>query len=64
MNKIIEKKQVSHICYLRASAYCKRFQMQDFMRLYSGLVDRCFNACVHDFTSRTLMSKEVSPLWT
>ncbi|KAF8591454.1 mitochondrial import inner membrane translocase subunit TIM9 [Ramaria rubella] len=33
-------------------------QMQDFMRLYSGLVDRCFNACIHDFTSRTLMSKE------
>ncbi|GJJ07508.1 protein transporter tim9 [Clathrus columnatus] len=35
-------------------------QMQDFMKVYSGLVDRCFSACVNDFTSKTLMSKEVT----
>jgi len=35
------------------------------MRVYTGLVDRCFNACVNDFTSKTLMSKEVryARLW-
>lgn len=35
-------------------------QMQDFMRLYSGLVERCFNACAQDFTSKALTSNEVS----
>lgn len=33
--------------------------MQDFMRLYSGLVERCFTSCCNDFTSKTLSSKEV-----
>ncbi|KAL4399324.1 protein transporter tim9 [Malassezia pachydermatis] len=33
-------------------------QMKDFMRLYSGLVERCFQGCVNDFTSRALTSKE------
>jgi hypothetical protein len=35
-------------------------QMKDFMRLYTGLVERCFDSCVNDFTSKTLSSKEVS----
>ncbi|ODV97113.1 hypothetical protein PACTADRAFT_48869 [Pachysolen tannophilus NRRL Y-2460] len=35
-------------------------QMQDFMRLYSNLVDRCFSDCVNDFTSNKLTSKEES----
>ena len=34
-------------------------QMADFMRLYSGLVERCFNACTQDFTSKTLTKNEV-----
>jgi hypothetical protein len=34
-------------------------QMQDFMRMYSSLVDRCFNSCVNDFTSKAIGSKEV-----
>lgn len=34
-------------------------QMQDFMKLYSGLVERCFNNCVNDFTSKVLTGKEV-----
>ncbi|CCH42526.1 Mitochondrial import inner membrane translocase subunit TIM9 [Wickerhamomyces ciferrii] len=33
-------------------------QMKDFMRLYSNLVERCFNDCVNDFTSASLTSKE------
>ena len=35
-------------------------QMQDFMRLYSSLVERCFNACTQDFTSKALSKNEVS----
>ncbi|GMG38896.1 unnamed protein product [Ambrosiozyma monospora] len=33
-------------------------QMNDFMRLYTNLVDRCFNDCVNDFTSDKLTSRE------
>lgn len=36
-------------------------QMKDFMKLYSGLVERCFTACCNDFTSRALSSKEARP---
>lgn len=34
--------------------------MQDFMKLYSGIVERCFLACAQDFTSKALTSNEVS----
>lgn len=34
-------------------------QMKDFMRLYTGLVERCFNSCCNDFTSKALTNKEV-----
>lgn len=34
-------------------------QMKDFMRLYTGLVERCFESCCNDFTSKALSSKEV-----
>ncbi|CDK24881.1 unnamed protein product [Kuraishia capsulata CBS 1993] len=37
-------------------------QMSDFMRLYTNLVDRCFNDCVNDFTSNKLTGKEESCL--
>ncbi|RXW24417.1 hypothetical protein EST38_g1416 [Candolleomyces aberdarensis] len=33
-------------------------QMQDFLRLYSNIVDKCFNTCCNDFTSKALSSKE------
>lgn len=33
-------------------------QMQDFMRMYSSLVERCFVSCCNDFTSKALSSKE------
>ncbi|KAK0530680.1 protein transporter tim9 [Tilletia horrida] len=33
-------------------------QMKDFMRLYTGLVERCFDACCNDFTSKALSTKE------
>jgi import inner membrane translocase subunit TIM9 len=32
--------------------------MKDFMRLYTGLVDRCFHNCIQDFTTKTLSTKE------
>ncbi|CAD6582905.1 MAG: protein transporter tim9, partial [Tremellales sp. Tagirdzhanova-0007] len=35
-------------------------QMQDFMRLYSSLVERCFNACAQDFTSKALSTNETT----
>ena len=35
-------------------------QMKDFMNLYTNLVERCFNTCCNDFTSKALSSKEVS----
>ncbi|GAA5937854.1 protein transporter TIM9 [Sporobolomyces koalae] len=33
-------------------------QMKDFMALYQNLVERCFNNCCNDFTSKALSSKE------
>ncbi|KAK5124714.1 protein transporter tim9 [Meristemomyces frigidus] len=33
-------------------------QMKDFMNMYSNLVQRCFNDCVTDFTTKSLLGKE------
>ncbi|KAJ3121491.1 protein transporter tim9 [Nowakowskiella sp. JEL0407] len=38
----------------------EEYQVRDFMRLYSGLVDRCFTDCVNDFTSKALSTKELN----
>ena len=35
-------------------------QMKDFMKLYTNLVERCFESCCNDFTSKALTTKEVS----
>ncbi|RUS27099.1 mitochondrial import inner membrane translocase subunit TIM9 [Jimgerdemannia flammicorona] len=32
--------------------------MKDIMKMYQNLVERCFNDCVNDFTSKTITSKE------
>jgi len=40
------------------SKVIEKKQMQDFLRMYSNLVDRCFNTCCNDFTSKALSSKE------
>ncbi|THH31192.1 hypothetical protein EUX98_g3017 [Antrodiella citrinella] len=40
------------------SKIIEKKQMQDFLKMYSGLVDRCFNACCNDFTSKALSGKE------
>ncbi|CAG8585821.1 10464_t:CDS:2 [Diversispora eburnea] len=32
--------------------------MRDFMKFYTNLVERCFNDCINDFTSKALSSKE------
>jgi len=37
-------------------------QVKDFMRLYTSLVDRCFNDCIKDFTSSKISEKEDSCL--
>jgi hypothetical protein len=65
MTKIIEKKQVCSCSFVfllddADGAFCSLSkQMQDFMKLYSGLVERCFTSCCNDFTSKALSSKEV-----
>jgi len=33
-------------------------QLKDFMQLYTNLVERCFNSCCNEFTSKALSSKE------
>ncbi|KAF8158354.1 Tim10/DDP family zinc finger protein [Crassisporium funariophilum] len=35
-------------------------QMQDFLKMYSNLVEKCFNTCCNDFTSKALSTKEES----
>lgn len=67
MTKVIERKQVGLAlgCILgggegRPAQLTRDYpQMDDFMRLYSGLVERCFNACAQDFTSKALTTNEV-----
>lgn len=34
-------------------------QMKDFFKIYTDLVERCFESCCNDFTSKSLSSKEV-----
>jgi import inner membrane translocase subunit TIM9 len=34
--------------------------MSDFMRMYANLVDKCFQSCCNDFTTKALTTKEVS----
>ncbi|KAL8711146.1 MAG: hypothetical protein Q9225_007162 [Loekoesia sp. 1 TL-2023] len=36
----------------------ERKQIKDFMTMYSKLVQNCFDACVNDFTSKTLHTRE------
>lgn len=33
--------------------------MKDFLRLYSSLVQRCFDDCANDFTTKSITGKEV-----
>ncbi|GHJ87301.1 hypothetical protein NliqN6_3703 [Naganishia liquefaciens] len=42
----------------KARPIIEKKQMQDFMKLYSGLVERCFMSCAQDFTSKALTAKE------
>ncbi|KAK6329708.1 protein transporter tim9 [Orbilia brochopaga] len=39
-------------------AVVEKRQMKDFMALYSNLVQRCFDDCINDFTSKTISAKE------
>jgi hypothetical protein len=64
LSRVIERKQVRYFHALFSFSFCRiergcLFQMQDFMRMYSNLVERCFTTCANDFTSKALSSKEV-----
>lgn len=62
MNKVIEKKQVSltcPCCVTKKLTITDTGKMQDFLRMYANIVERCFNTCCNDFTSKALSSKEV-----
>ncbi|KAJ6257956.1 hypothetical protein Dda_7746 [Drechslerella dactyloides] len=39
-------------------AVVEKRQMKEFMAMYSNLVQRCFDDCINDFTSKTVTSKE------
>ncbi|KAK7514281.1 Tim10/DDP family zinc finger protein [Phyllosticta citricarpa] len=38
----------------------ERKQMKEFMNMYSNLVQRCFDDCINDFSSKSLGSREES----
>ncbi|GAM39409.1 mitochondrial intermembrane space translocase subunit [Talaromyces pinophilus] len=40
------------------AARMERKQMKEFMQMYSRLVQRCFDDCVNDFTTKSLVSRE------
>ncbi|KAI9142194.1 putative TIM9-translocase of the mitochondrial inner membrane [Paraphysoderma sedebokerense] len=42
----------------RMAQIIEQKQMKDFLKLYGSLVDRCFNDCINDFTSKALSSRE------
>jgi len=33
-------------------------QLKEFMKTYSNLVQRCFDDCVNDFTTKSMISRE------
>ncbi|EWC46606.1 mitochondrial import inner membrane translocase subunit tim9 [Drechslerella stenobrocha 248] len=39
-------------------AVVEKRQMKEFMTMYSNLVQRCFDDCINDFTSKTITNKE------
>lgn len=40
------------------TAIIEQKQLKDFMALYTGVVNRCFDSCCNDFSSKALSSKE------
>lgn len=40
------------------NARMEKRQMKEFMTMYSKLVQRCFDDCVNDFTTKSLISRE------
>ncbi|PWY91320.1 mitochondrial intermembrane space translocase subunit Tim9 [Aspergillus sclerotioniger CBS 115572] len=36
----------------------ERKQMKEFMSMYSKLVQRCFDDCINDFTTKSLINRE------
>lgn len=46
-------------CVLRQPFVCSRVKMKEFVQTYNSISKACFDACVNDFTSRSLKPKEV-----
>ncbi|KZZ86895.1 mitochondrial import inner membrane translocase subunit tim9 [Ascosphaera apis ARSEF 7405] len=40
------------------AARMEKKQMKEFMTVYSNIVQRCFEDCVNDFTTKSLIGKE------
>lgn len=59
----IAKMDISNLSYAdrqKMVNLIEQKQVKDFMQLYSNLVDRCFNDCINDFTSKAVSGKEVT----
>ncbi len=37
---------------------CSFFQLKEFLTVYNTLSELCFNACIRDFNSRSLVKEE------
>ncbi|PYH41271.1 protein transporter TIM9 [Aspergillus saccharolyticus JOP 1030-1] len=42
------------------AARMERKQMKEFMTMYTKLVQKCFDDCVNDFTTKSLINREES----
>ncbi|OJJ96954.1 hypothetical protein ASPACDRAFT_46478 [Aspergillus aculeatus ATCC 16872] len=42
------------------AARMERKQLKEFMTMYSKLVQKCFDDCVNDFTTKSLINREES----
>ncbi|GLI81314.1 Mitochondrial import inner membrane translocase subunit tim9 [Penicillium cataractarum] len=40
------------------AARMERKQLKEFMTMYSKMVQRCFDDCVNDFTTKSLINRE------
>ncbi|RCI05473.1 protein transporter tim9 [Rhizopus stolonifer] len=41
------------------NAMMEQRQMNDFVNMFTGLVDRCFKQCANDFTTKAVTGREV-----
>lgn len=60
MMQLVEQKQVQIHDYRISTQSDWLIKAKDAMQMYVRLVDRCFVDCIADFTSKTLVGKEVT----